>query len=85
MKARACESRQVVPPRVPAFGKAVTQEYERARALFGDVDVQAVGPHMPVLDRAGHRCRPALDVRRPGRLNSSRESDARRRKQLSSR
>ncbi len=39
---------QLMPPRVPGFGKAVAQHDQRAGALLGDVHLDAVGRDGPV-------------------------------------
>ena len=48
------QRRQLVPPRVPALGKAVAQHDQRPRALLGEVHANAVRLNRPMGDFA--RC-----------------------------
>jgi hypothetical protein len=42
------ERGQLPAPRIPPFGKAVTQQYEGSVSLLGDVDANAVRPQLTV-------------------------------------
>ena len=62
----------LVPPRVPALGEAVTQQDERSFARLRDVELDAVGGRLPVADLDRHV---GADVRRRAR-GGSRSSDS---------
>jgi hypothetical protein len=48
MEPSICQCVQLVTPRVPRLGKPVAEEYERALALFGEMDANPVRRNEPV-------------------------------------
>ena len=49
-----CQRRELMPPRIPAFGKTVAQDNERAFTLLGHVQADAVRLDDP-MRQLGHR------------------------------
>src|SRR4030095_940370 len=50
VKAGGRERGKLVPPRIPGFGKSVTEDDEGARALLGEMHADAVRLDRPMLD-----------------------------------
>ena len=57
VKAGLGERRQLMAPRIPGLGKAMAQQHQRPAALFGDVQVDAVGRDIAVSQFAHVRSR----------------------------